>query len=258
MRKIINVMERDIRVFFSYRFMLASLIAMTLTDLFIMAIVFNRIIDKRVFFNYDFFSYLTPGISVMALFAAAYTMGREVNWETRRGFTHYLLSLPIRRSVLVTGRILSGGLRGMMLAMPLHVLALIILKVPSVQELLILWGFMFIVGSGLAGLSVLLGGSSKSFEFLVVTRGITYFFLFFVSTIFYPITIIRRILPEPLPTMAEYNPISGMVEMLRSVLLDDYPLMSGIEVNHAVRLLITSVSFLILGIAMYYKLLRNP
>jgi ABC-2 type transport system permease protein len=118
------VAYRDLQRFWKYKWWLAGLITMNLADLFIFALVFKGIVRRDVV--PDYFYFLAPGIASIAAFAAAFTIGREVMMELRRGFHHYLLSLPISRIDLVVGRILGGVVRGVVYQMPFIALLVIL------------------------------------------------------------------------------------------------------------------------------------
>ena len=90
------ILEHDLKNFVRYKWFLAGLISMNLTDLVVMASVFTRMV--RVV---DYFRFVAPGVTIVGLFAAAFVIGREINVETRRGFNEYLLSLPMDRWELV-------------------------------------------------------------------------------------------------------------------------------------------------------------
>jgi ABC-type transport system involved in multi-copper enzyme maturation permease subunit len=139
------VVEHDFRVFLKYRWFLAGLISMNLADLLIMGVVYTRMVS----FNY--FRFLAPGIVAMGLFAAAFVIGREVNMETRRGYNLYLLSLPLTRRDLVGGRMVAGGIRGLIYSIPLLILAMVILKFPSVAEIGLILFAMYLLGMGFQG-----------------------------------------------------------------------------------------------------------
>ena len=111
MKAILHLLEYDFRRFLRYRWWILGLISMNLADLFIMAMVFTKMVNPNIILNY--FRFFSPGITITASFAAAFTIGREINWEVRRNFSHYMLSLPMTRRELASGRMLSGGLRGM-------------------------------------------------------------------------------------------------------------------------------------------------
>lgn len=207
------VIEHDLRVFFKYRFTLAGLISMNLADLLIMAVVFTNMVS----FNY--FRFLAPGIVAMGLFAAAFVIGREVNNETRRGYNQYLLSLPLRRSELVVGRMVAGGLRGLLYASPLLVLAMVILQFPTSTQLLLMLSAMYLLGMGVSGLAISLAVALRSFERFTTARSLLYLMLVFCSTVFYPLTALKQIVPAPLVVLAQWNPLSRVSDLIRGYLI---------------------------------------
>jgi len=75
-----------------------------------MAVVYTRMVNPNLVLNY--FVFFAPGLTITALFAAAFMIGREVNMEIRRDIIHYMLSLPIKRWELAFGRVLAGSVRG--------------------------------------------------------------------------------------------------------------------------------------------------
>ena len=95
LRGVYVVVKRDLDRFWKYKWWIAGLITMNLTDLFIFALVFNNIVNRAYIDNYLLF--LAPGIAAIATFASAFSIGREVGVEVRRGYNQYLLSLPLTR-----------------------------------------------------------------------------------------------------------------------------------------------------------------
>ena len=211
------VIEHDFRVFFKYRFTLAGLISMNLADLLIMAVVFT----KMVSFNY--FQFLAPGIVAMGLFAAAFVIGREVNNETRRGYNQYLLSLPLRRSELVLGRMIAGGLRGLLYATPLLFLAMVILKFPTAAQFALILFAMYLLSMGISGLAISLAVALRSFERFTTARSLLYLILIFCSTVFYPLAVLQQILPGSLILLAQWNPLSRVSDLIRGYLMGTPP-----------------------------------
>lgn len=224
MKAILHVLEHDFATFFRYRFWLAGLVSMNLADLFIMAVVYNKMVSTEVG---DYFRFFSPGITILALFAAAFMIGREVNFELRRNFSHYLLSLPMKRWELATGRILAGGLRGMLYMAPLLLTTFIFLGLPNPLQLVVILTALFLISTGTSGLSIALAVSTKSFEKFVTSRGVVYYLLFFCSTVFYPFWIMQDlaaqgVLPQPLMTLAERNPLSSGADLIRCFLIPNY------------------------------------
>jgi ABC-2 type transport system permease protein len=196
---------------------------MNLADLFIMAIVYTRMVDEEIIKNY--FVFFAPGLTITALFAAAFMIGREINMEVRRDLSHYMLSLPIKRWELAIGRVLAGGLRGMIYMAPLLATTLIIAYIYAGAflyplQFLIILAALFLISIGTSGLSITLALSTTSFEKYITARGVVYYVLFFCSTVFYPRILIQTTLPQLL-LIAQYNPLSCGADLSRAFLLGD-------------------------------------
>jgi len=250
MKSVVFLLEYDFRNFLRYKWWIAMLISMNLADLFVMALVFVNMV------RFDYFRFFSPGVTITALFASAFMIGREINWEVRRSFAHYLLSLPMKRWELVAGRTLSGGLRGILYSFPLLLTTFGLLGFPSPSGFLLIVGMLFLLATGTAGLSIAIAASTRSFEKFVTARGVLYYMLFFCSTVFYPLDMIMKVLPQPLVLFAQLNPLSAGADLIR-VLLSAYigsHIPSLIELLR--NLLAFSAVFIFGGSIAYIKLLE--
>lgn len=222
LRAILNIMERDIRYFFRFKWWVAGMVSMNLADLFILAMVYTGMVKRNIIPNY--FVFFAPGLTITALFAAAFMIGREVNIEIRREIIHYLLSLPMKRWELAFGRVLAGGVRGLIYMSPLLLTTFVVTYLsstvlPSLVELFTIFFALFLISIGTSGLSISLALSTASFEKYITMRGVVYYVLFFCSTVFYPLTLIQDSLPAPLVLIARYNPLSCGADLSRAFLL---------------------------------------
>jgi len=215
MKNILFLLEYDFKNFMRYKWWIAMLISMNLADLFVMALVLVNMV------RFDYFRFFSPGVTITALFASAFMIGREINWEVRRSFAHYLLSLPMKRLELVAGRTLAGGLRGILYSFPLLLTTFAFLGPPTPSMFLLILGALFLLATGTAGLSIAIAASTRSFEKFVTARGVLYYMLFFCSTVFYPLDVIVGVLPQPLVLFAQLNPLSAGADLIR-VLLSAY------------------------------------
>lgn len=228
-KAILHIVERDFRYFFRYKWWVAGMVSMNLADLFIMAIVYTGMVNPSITKDYvSYFVFFAPGLTITALFAAAFMIGREINMEVRREISHYMLSLPIKRWELAFGRILAGGLRGVVYMSPLLLTTLAITYiyahvVPSGIQLLVIIVALLLTSIGTSGLSIALAVSTTSFEKYITARGVVYYVLFFCSTVFYPITLIQDALPNSLVVIAQYNPLSCGADLSRAFLLGHPP-----------------------------------
>ena len=228
MKAVLHILEHDFRNFFKYKWWLVGLISMNLADLFIMAIVYNRMISDEVAQQIkSYFNFFAPGLAVTGLFASAFMIGREINMERRREVHHYMLSLPMTRLELAIGRVLSGGLRGMLYMLPLLLTCFLFLGFPTIWQLLLILAVLFLLAVGISGLSIAIAVSTSSLEKFITARGLVYYTLFFCSSVFYPLSLIQQLgrdgkFPMILVTMAEVNPLSSASDMIRYFLLG-YP-----------------------------------
>jgi len=246
------IIERDFKRFFRYKWWIAGMISMNLADLFIMALVYTKMV------KFSYFEFFAPGITVTALFAAAFMIGREVNWEVRRDYYHYLLSLPVKHWELALGRVLSGALRGMVYMLPLLLIDFTFLGLPHPLQVLIIFLMLFLLSLGVSGLSITIAVSTDSFERFAVMRGLTYYLLFFCSTVFYPLDLIKDIsaqgiIPPFLAVLAEINPLSCGADLIRSFLLE--------KPSFNIRLIISIIAFslpiAVISSLAYTKILRR-
>jgi len=229
MKGIIRMIEHDFRNFFRYKWWLVGLISMNLADLFIMAIVYNVILNQSLSTRIGgYFKFFAPGLAVTGLFASAFMIGREINMERRREVHHYMLSLPMTRLELAIGRVLSGGLRGMLYMSPLLLTCFIFLGLPTIPQLLLILGVLFLLAVGISGLSIAIAVSTSSLEKFITARGLIYYTLFFCSSVFYPLSLIQDLgstgkFPGVLVTLAEVNPLTIASDMIRNFLLGSPP-----------------------------------
>ncbi|MEM3641233.1 MAG: ABC transporter permease [Candidatus Bathyarchaeia archaeon] len=228
MHNILHLLEYDFRNFFRYKWWLVGLISMNLADLFIMAIVYNRMLSREITEQIiSYFNFFAPGLAVTGLFASAFMIGREVNMERRREVHHYMLSLPMTRLELAIGRVLSGGLRGMVYMTPLLLTCFLFLGLPTLWQLFLILWVLFLLAVGISGLSISIAISTSSLEKFITARGLVYYTLFFCSSVFYPLSLIQQLgrsgqFPIILVALAEINPLSNASDMIRYFLLG-YP-----------------------------------
>ncbi|UCG36053.1 MAG: ABC transporter permease [Candidatus Bathyarchaeota archaeon] len=259
MMGIFHIIEYDFRNFFRYKWWLAGLISMNLADLFVMAIVYNKMVDPELARQImGYFSFFAPGVTILGLFASAFMIGREVNMEVRREIHYYMLSLPLSRIELALGRLLAGGLRGMMYMSPLLLTTFAFLGIPSPFQLLIILAALFLLAMGISGLSIAIAVSTSSFEKFVTARGLVYYVLFFCSTIFYPLSLIQSlgeegIMPQPLVTLAAINPLSNGADIIRSFLLG----IPAFTLDMVMNLALFSALFATTAIFAYMKIIQR-
>jgi len=259
MKAVFHILEHDFRNFFRYKWWLVGLISMNLADLFIMAIVYNRMLSEELMQQIkNYFNFFAPGLAVTGLFASAFMIGREINMERRREIHHYMLSLPMTRMELAVGRVLSGGLRGMVYMSPLLVTCFVFLGFPTVSQFLAILAVLFLLAIGISGLSIAIAVSTSSLEKFITARGLVYYTLFFCSSVFYPLSLIQQLgqegkFPMALVTLAEVNPLSSASDMIRSFLLGT----PSFSLNMIINVLIFSTIFTLSAAFAYIQIIER-
>lgn len=255
MNAIIHIIEHDFRNFFRYKWWLVGLVSMNLADLFIMAVVYNKMINPDSGIT-NYFNFFAPGLAVTGLFASAFMIGREVNMERRREVHHYMLSLPMRRVELAVGRVLSGGLRGMIYMIPLLATCYFFLGLPGLPQFFLILAVLFLLAVGISGLSISIAVSTVSLEKFITARGLVYYTFFFCSSVFYPLSLIQGLkeFPWPLVRFAEINPLTCASDMIRSFLLPNFPQFNYLSLLNVV---IFSLIFTLIPAFAYIKVIER-
>jgi ABC-2 type transport system permease protein len=167
--------------------------------------------------GFTYLQFITPGILTQSVTFVAIFYGLYIIMDRDTGILQKLLVTPTPRLALVWGKMISAGLRGLSQALIVFIFALI-LGVQLNISLLTILGVIVIVMLGAAvftGISMIIAAIVKTRErFMGIGQVIT-LPLFFASNAIYPVSI----MPGWLQVVANINPLSYMVDGLRSLML---------------------------------------
>jgi ABC-2 type transport system permease protein len=164
-----------------------------------------------------YMQFITPGILTQSVTFIAIFYGLSIIWERDMGLLQKILVTPTSRIALVWGKMVSAGVRGLSQAIIIFLLA-IVLKIYLQITLFSIFGVIIIImlGAGFfAGLSMIIASIVKTRERFMGIGQIITLPLFFASNAIYPIDI----MPNWLQFVAKINPLSYMVDGLRSILV---------------------------------------
>ena len=167
--------------------------------------------------EYSYLQFLAPGILAQSVIFTAIFYGINVVWERDLGLLNKLLSTPAPRSSIVLGKALAGGARGTFQALGILLIVLIIGIDIIVTPLSIIGMFVIIILCGIcfSSMSMALASVFRTRERMMgVGQAIT-MPLFFASSAIYPVSI----MPGWLQAIAVVNPLSYVVDALRSLLV---------------------------------------
>ncbi|HUO44690.1 MAG TPA: ABC transporter permease [Burkholderiales bacterium] len=201
----------------------------------------------------SYLAFMTPGILAQSVLFSAIFYGIGVIWERDLGIVHKLLVTPAYRSALVLGKALSAGLRGVIQAVIIYLIAF-------GMHIDIQWKFQAVAGVLCA---VVLGSAIFStFSLLIAcivkTRerfmGIGQLLtmpLFFASNAIYPL----ELMPPWLKIAAIFNPLTYLVDALRGLMIEGGQSSYGLPPDLGV-MLGTFVVFLLIAARLYPELAR--
>ncbi len=232
----------DLSYFFRTKWLIGTLVALNITDMLVVGLVYKGMITSINYFNF-----YAPGVIVTGLFFASFDVGRRVHLGLTEGVSQYYLTLPVSLNEVVMAHLISAGLGGAIYAGILTAVASAFLPQLVTVSTLLLIPFMFILAMGLAGIAAVLNLFSKAGDRYWVFADGLQTVLVSLSTIAYPLSTVKSYLPPALVTFVEYNPLSQGAEALRAV-INGY---TSSPVFNLPALLLTSLALLAVGVVSY-------
>ncbi len=180
----------------------------------------------------DYMDFLAPGVLAQSILFTSIFFGIAIIWERDLGILQKMLVSPAYRSALVLGKALSAGVRALVQAAILVVVTLAfgvhlklgLLSLPGVVLAVFLGAAVF------STFSLVIACIVKTRERFMGIGQVLTMPLFFASNAIYPIDI----MPPWLQTAARLNPLTYLVDALRSLLLSGSPSVHGLGVDFAV------------------------
>jgi ABC-2 type transport system permease protein len=179
-----------------------------------------------------YLDFMAPGILAQSVLFLAIFYGIGVIWERDLGVMHKLLVSPAPRVALVLGKALSAGLRALVQAVFVYLLAWL-LGVHLKWHLPELLGVGVIVTLGAVAFSIfslIIACIVKSRERFMGIGQVLTMPLFFASNAIYPIAI----MPGWLKVVARLNPLTYQVDALRALMVEGGASHFGLGIDFAV------------------------
>jgi len=193
----------------------------------------------------SYIEFMAPGVLAQSVLFVSIFYGLALIWERDLGIIHKFLASPVPREALVVGKGLSAGIRGFSQAIIVILLASFLGVRLNLNPLNIL-GVISIVFLGaltFSTFSLLIALWVKTRErFMGVGQFIT-MPLFFASNAIYPI----EMMPDWLQAIAKVNPLSYMVDALRTLMLPGSASVFGLGTDFAVLILVSAVLVWVAG-----------
>jgi ABC-2 type transport system permease protein len=182
--------------------------------------------------NVPYLDFLAPGVLAQSALFSSIFYGIAVIWERDLGVVHKLLVSPASRTALVAGKAVAGGLRGLAQAVLVYVVAAVIGIHLRLEPLALLAVAAAIVaGSALfSTFSLIIACLVRSRERFMGIGQLMTMPLFFASSAVYPVAL----MPDWLKVVASVNPLTYMVDAIRSQMIVGGTSEHGLAVDAAV------------------------
>ncbi|HCE08679.1 MAG TPA: multidrug ABC transporter permease [Oxalobacteraceae bacterium] len=189
--------------------------------------------------NLRYLDYMAPGILAQSILFSAIFYGIAIIWERDLGIIHKLLVTPAHRSALVLGKAMAAGLRGLVQAAVVYLVA-IALEVNILWEplpMLTVAAAVFIGSCIFSTFSLVIACIVKTRERFMGIGQVLTMPLFFASNAIYPL----ELMPAWLKTIAVLNPLTYLVDALRSAMIAGGKSVYAASTSFGVMLLVFAV-----------------
>jgi len=200
-----------------------------------------------------YLDFMAPGILAQSVLFIAIFYGIAIIWERDLGIVHKFLASPTPRPAIVLGKAVSAGIRGLMQAIVIYLLALLVhVKLNWHPFALLGVAVTVILGAALfSTLSLIIACIVKTRErFMGIGQVIT-MPLFFASNAIYPIAM----MPDWLKAISRANPLTYEVDALRSLMLQHGVGVFGFWYDFAV-LIVSIVILVSIGAKLYPRVVN--
>lgn len=203
--------------------------------------------------NDDYLSFLAPGILAQSVLFISIFAGIAIIWERDLGVIHKFLASPTPRTSLVIGKGLASGIRALPQAIIIYLVALLLGAHMQVNPLCILGALvMAVLGAAcFSTFSLIIACLLKTRDRVMGIGQVLTMPLFFASNAIYPISF----MPHWLRVIATANPLSYVVDALRTLMLTSTTDYSSLFLDFGVVLAITVV-LVIIGARLYPRIVQ--
>jgi ABC-2 type transport system permease protein len=198
----------------------------------------------------NFLSFMLAGAMVQSCLLAGNTGGIALAVDLEMGFTDRLFAAPISRYAIVAGRLAGTAVLGAVTALWFIAIGLVFgasfeLGVPGMLLMILLTALAAVAFGGLSAAIALYTGQAS------VVQGLfpLIFVILFLSSAFFPV----NLLLEPAGTVAEYNPLSFIVDGIRDPVIGSLTFATVAEAIGAIALLL-AISTALSAIALRRRL----
>jgi ABC-2 type transport system permease protein len=159
--------------------------------------------------------FVFPGVLGMAVLFTAVFGAMSIVWDREFGFLKEILVAPIDRSAVAIGKALGGATQAVFQGLIMLILAPLIGIELTVQSVLLLIPFVFVLAFALSALGVALASRMKSMQGFQMVMNFLLMPMFFLSGSLFPLAG----LPDWMTVLTRIDPVTYGMDPIRRVLL---------------------------------------
>ncbi len=207
----------------------------------------------------SYLQFMYPGVIGMAVLFSAVFGAMSIVWDREFGFMKEILVAPVSRSSVAIGKALGGATQAMIQGLILLVLAPVIGVKLTLESVLLLLPFLFVLAFALSSLGVAIASRMTSMQGFQIIMNFLLMPMFFLSGSLFPLTG----LPDWMAVLTRLDPVSYGMDPIRRVVLSA-DLSSGLSdqlgltvFNQVLPIWLEGGILLIFGFAMLGLAVRN-
>jgi ABC-2 type transport system permease protein len=184
-----------------------------LLETFLYISVFGAALGTRIdkLHGFDYVVFVIPGLIMMAWAMNAFSNNASSILQQKfQGAIQDQLSSPASPLELLLAFSFGGFMRGLTVAVLTFIAASFLVDLP-VENVLILFPALFLVGFFFSQLGVLIGIRAEQFDDVAIAQTFVLTPLIFLGGVFYS----ASLLPEPFQTLTHFNPVYYMIGLVR-------------------------------------------
>jgi ABC-2 type transport system permease protein len=165
--------------------------------------------------NLSYMQFIYPGIIGMAVLFSAIFGAVSIVWDREFGFLKEILVAPVDRSAVAIGKALGGTTQAMIQGAVLLVLAPFIGVTLTLETVLLLVPFLFVLAFALSSMGVAIASRMTSMQAFQIVMNFLLMPMFFLSGSLFPLTN----LPDWMAVLTRLDPVSYGMDPIRRVVL---------------------------------------
>ncbi len=195
-------------------------------------------------FTDNYIQFITPGILVMTMLFSSLQGGSLMIFDKILGFLNKFLAMPSPRESMLYGKILFIGVRGLMQATVILLIATLLgVRISNPVSIVLIYLTLFMFSVFFSALSTMIGLYLSDHDSYSAVNSMISMPLFFTSSALMP----YEVMPSWLRTLARLNPVSYAIDSTR-ILFE-----GGIPVNGLIGLAIGAGIMVLLGTYQFRK-----